>query len=247
MRTPDTHRAPRWIPLLITLAIGVLLLAGGSCQETADDDSGDDDVSGDDDATDDDDTGDDDTGGELDITICAPDNGPFTLDIDNPYLPFQLGQIHVLEGLEGGVDEIRVQFAVLDETVEIDGVTTRVVEEREWEDGELADIERMLVVQAPDGTVCFYGVDGEWQAGEDDALAGILMPASPEVGMVFEMIHAPGHGMETVEISSMGDSVETPAGTFDDTVTILEPGPSVKKYARDIGMIYDDGIELTEY
>ena len=37
------------------------------------------------------------------------------------------------------------------------------------------------------------------------------------------------------------------AGTFDDTLTILEPGPSIKKYARDIGMIYDDGIELISH
>lgn len=177
----------------------------------------------------------------------AADNGPFTLEIANPYLPFLPGQVTVLEGLEGGVDEIRVQFTVLDETEEVDGVTTRVIEEKEWEDDELADTERMLVAQAPGGTVCFYGVDGEWQAGEDDALAGILMPANPAVGMVFEMIHAPGWGMETVEISSMGDTVETPAGTFDDTVTILEPGPSLKKYARDIGTIYDDGIELISY
>jgi len=35
-------------------------------------------------------------------SVCAPENGPFTLEIDNPYLPFEVGAIHVFEGIEAG-------------------------------------------------------------------------------------------------------------------------------------------------
>jgi len=45
---------------------------------------------------------------------------------------------------------------------------------------------------------------------------------------------------------------ETPAGTLDDTMTVMEEdseevGVSIKRYARDIGEIYDDGITLVSY
>src|SRR5213593_1962477 len=48
----------------------------------------------------------------------------------NPYLVLEPGFQLVLEG--GGT---RLQITVLDETKPIDGVLTRVVEEKEWKDG----------------------------------------------------------------------------------------------------------------
>ncbi len=239
--TTRTPGRPPGGPHAVLLAALCLLLAwgGGACgPEPGDDDTG----GGDDDAADDDDTG----GGEIDIAICAADHGPFTVTIDHTYLPFTVGAVHVLEGLEGGVDPIRLQITVLDETVEVDGVATRVVLEEEWEDEEYAGAERHYVTQAPDGTVCYYGTEDQWMAGEDGAEAGILMPGAPAVGQVFEMIHTATH-TEVVEIASMGTPVETPAGTFDDTVIIVEPGPSIKSYAAGIGLVDDDGIGLTSH
>ena len=40
--------------------------------------------------------------------------------------------------LEGGNEVLAI--TVLDETIEIDGVHTRVVEEREWKNGELIEV-----------------------------------------------------------------------------------------------------------
>jgi hypothetical protein len=42
--------------------------------------------------------------------------------------------------LEGGNEKVAV--TVLDETREVDGVVTRVVEEREWKDGRLIEVSR---------------------------------------------------------------------------------------------------------
>ena len=57
------------------------------------------------------------------------------------------------------------------------------------------------------------------------------------------MFHSPT-AEQHVEITAIGQTVQTPAGTFDDCLFILEEGPSLKKYASGIGMIYDDGVEL---
>ena len=35
--------------------------------------------------------------------------------------------------------------------------------------------------------------------------------------------------------------------TDEDTITVLEDGPSLKRYARDVGMVYDDDLLLVSY
>lgn len=133
-----------------------------------------------------------DGGGDVDISLCAPENGPFTAEIDNPYLPFEVGAVHVLGGLEGGTEKARGQTTVLDETWEVAGVDTRIVDGLDLLDPEALP-EHELFAQAPDGTVCAYGEDDDsddvldWGHGMDGHLAAIAMPASPRVGMIFEM------------------------------------------------------------
>jgi hypothetical protein len=189
--------------------------------------------------------GGDDDGGDPDIALCAADQGPFSTTIDNAYLPFIIGEIHILEGLEGGTDPAHLEIEAMDETADVGGVTTRVVEER----GDTGDPQRNFYAQAPDGTVCIYGEDEdsdgtlEWEAGADGYLAAIAMPAAPAVGMTFENAHGPD-GAERAEVTYVGEPTTTPAETFADTITLLEDGPSIKKYARGVGLIYDDGIEL---
>jgi hypothetical protein len=182
----------------------------------------------------------------LDIAICAAENGPFTPDIDNPYLPFVAGTVHKLEGLEGGTDYACFRVVVPGDTFDVGGVTTRVVEKIGCEDGGVEEPERSYFAQAPDGTVCIFGEGGEWEAGQDGFVPAIFMPADPEVGMVFQPICGPDE-VETSEITEVGVPFDTPAGLLPDTVTVLEEGPSLKRYARDIGEVYDDGITLVSY
>jgi hypothetical protein len=199
----------------------------------------------------------------LDIAVCNPSAGPFTPQVDNPYFPLAVGSRLVLEGDEDGA-ALRVEITVLDETETVAEVTTRVVEERETEDGELVEVSRNFFAQAPDGTVCYFGEDveifedgevvgneGEWRAGVGGAVPGILMPAAPEAGMGFRQEVAPGVAEDRAVITAVGEPVTVPAGTFTETVRFLESSPlepgatSVKVFARDVGLVVDDAAVLT--
>lgn len=199
---------------------------------------------------------------ELDISICDPAAGPFSLKITNPYFPLAKGNVRLLKGVEDGA-KLRLRITVLDETEVVAGVKTRVVEEKEWEDGELIEVSRNFFVQAPDGTVCYYGEDvdmyengqvvsheGAWRAGEGDNRPGIIMPANPAVGMTYVQEVAPGIAEDQAEIVSIGETVTIPAGTYKNTLftretTPLEPGSeSFKRYAPGVGLIVDNVVEL---
>lgn len=196
----------------------------------------------------------------LDIAVCDPGAGPFSLTIDNGFFPLEVGSQFVLEE-EGAAS--RVEISVLDETEEIAGVTTRVVRSTEYEDGELVEITRDFFAQAPDGTVCYFGEDvdeykngevvsneGSWRAGEDDNLPGIQMPADPAVGMVFHQEFAPGTAEDIAEVTALGEEIDIPAGIFDDTLTSKDCNPlegaakDTKVYVRGIGLAIDEDAEL---
>src|SRR5512134_3804896 len=93
---------------------------------------------------------------ELELSVCGEAGAPFTLEIDNPFFPLPVAHHLVLEGDEDGTT-IRVEITVLDETEDVGGVTTRVVEEAEYEDDEVVEIARNFFAQASDGTVCYFG------------------------------------------------------------------------------------------
>ena len=184
-----------------------------------------------------------------------PPPGGFSLNIDNEFLPYAVGMVNVLRD-----PTIEVRVSVLDQTELVAGVTTRVIEEYELENGQLIEISRNFYAQHDDGTVWYFGEDvdiyqngqivghgGAWRAGEGQNQPGIMMPAQPAVGQTYTMEYAPGIVIETAEIVSVGETYVTPAGTFDNVVTVLENGVSIKKYAPGVGMVYDDGIILESY
>jgi hypothetical protein len=195
--------------------------------------------------------------------VCSLQAGPFTLEIDNPFLPLAVGSVHVMEGEEDGA-ALSVTRTVLDETEQVGGVTTRVLQEREEEEGEVVEISRNFIAQAADGSVCYFGEDvdiyeggeivaheGAWRAGSGDAQPGILMPAEPELGMTYAQeiavdMDAWDHASHVAE----GASITVPAGTYDDTIQTIEWTPiepldiSRKAYARGVGMIVDDVVTL---
>lgn len=192
---------------------------------------------------------------ELSRSVCDPQNGNFSLTIDNPYMPLPLGMVHVMEE-----DTSKVQISVLPETETVAGVTTRVVEEREWEDGVITEISRNFFVQSGDGSVCYYGEDvdeytagkvtshgGAWRAGVGQNKPGIAMPANVTVGQRYKMEEAPGIAEDLAQHVAIEKTYTTPAGTFYNVLFVKETPSSDKRYAPGIGMIYDDGAKLTQY
>ena len=154
----------------------------------------------------------------LDVSLCAPDQNTFTTTINNSYFPLPVGQQWVYQGKEQG-QRIGLQITVLTETETLysgrNAVTTRVIEEAEWEDGNangmiddgenLIEISRNFFAQTQDGTVCYFGEEvdiyeggqvvsheGEWRADESGNAPGIFMPANPQVGMAYQQEIAPG-------------------------------------------------------
>jgi hypothetical protein len=200
------------------------------------------------------------------IEVCDPGGGPFSLIIDNPFFPLMVGSELVLEGEDDEGTLLTVEITVLDETEVVAGVTTRVVEEAESEDEELVEVSRNFYAQAPDGTVCYFGEDvdiyedgeivshmGEWRAGEDGNLPGIIMPGDPQIGMIFQQEFAPGIAEDQSEIVDMGEEIDVPAGMFSDTLSALDCNPvefdgfDDKVYVDGIGIAIDNEVELISF
>ncbi|NIM92582.1 MAG: hypothetical protein GTO18_02555 [Anaerolineales bacterium] len=167
--------------------------------------------------------------------------------------------------LEGGSEVLKV--TVLDEKVIIDGIETRVVEEREWKRGELIEVSRNFFAMCQETKDIFYfgeEVDmykdgeiashsGAWRAGENNAKAGLIMPGEPKVGMKYYQEIAPDVAMDRAEVVSIDETYSTTAGTFSDCLktregTALNPlEREFKRYAPGIRLIQDSNLLLTEY
>ena len=117
--------------------------------------------------------------------------------IDNGWLPLTPGTQWVFEGTTNEDGELiphLLVFTVTDLTKEINGVDTLVAWIEDYADEELVEAEIAFYAQDNDGNVWFLGEypeeyeDGElvdapaWLAGQEEALAGIKMPAEPRLG-----------------------------------------------------------------
>jgi hypothetical protein len=210
----------------------------------------------------------------VDPALCAPKQNSFTLDINNSFFPLPLEQQWVLAGNDHG-QPVGLQVTVLNETESFfkgsRTVTTRVVEELEWEDanrnqvfdpGEsLIEVARNYFAQTQDGTVCYFGEDvdiydngvvvsheGAWRADARGNFVGVFMPAAPQVGMTFQQEGAPGVAEDQATITGTG-TAKLPDGTRRDTIELsefnpLDGGTSIKVYARGVGIIRDDIFRL---
>lgn len=207
------------------------------------------------------------------LSICSPSaaNFPSPLTSTNPYFPIILDYQWDLEGVEDDTS-VRLLMTVLDETRLINGIMTRVVEEREWEDDELVEISWNYFAETADGTVCYFGEDvddieddvvvdheGRWCAQDtpDVNKAGIIMPADPQPGMRFQTEFAPDAGaLDQVKIVGSGP-VTVPFDRFTETIrfeesTPLEKGKGYKVFAKDLatgfgGIIIDEVLVLTDF
>jgi len=210
-----------------------------------------------------------DCGGDDDVEFTEEfflDDCTFATIGRNPFwIPLEVGYSLRLEGDDDG-ELVSVTITVLDETFTVDGVETRVVEEYETIDEELAEISRnYFAICQETGSVFYFGEhvdiyedgevvshDGEWLAGENGNRAGIIMPGTVLLGSRYFQEVAPEIAMDRAEHVAMGASIETPVGTFEeclrvDETTPLEPGDlSIKYYAPGVGLIIDDVTEVVE-
>lgn len=180
----------------------------------------------------------------------------------NTFFVLEPGFQLVLEG-----NNERLAITVLDETRVIDGVTTRVVEEREWRDDALIEVSRnFFAISVETNDVFYFGEEvddyrgdeivghaGAWLAGSDGAEAGLIMPGDPELGMKYYQEIAPGVALDRAEVVSLDETLETPADSFANCLRTRE-GTALnvnerefKTYAPGIGLIEEQSLRLVEY
>ena len=178
----------------------------------------------------------------------------------NPYITMQPGRVLKLKS---GDDTLTV--TVLHDTLQVDGVTAGVLEERETKNGKLVEVSRnFMATDKNSGDVYYFGEDVDnykngkivdhksaWRAGVAGATFGLMIPAKPTVGQKFYQEIAPKVAMDRVEVVSIDETVKTPAGVFERCVHLRETTPlerdvSHKYYAPGIGIIKDDEFELAE-
>lgn len=183
----------------------------------------------------------------------------------NPYFVLEAGYVLTFEGKEDGKD-IKLVITVLDETKKIDGVETRIVEERETENGEPAEISRnYFVISKKTNSVYYFGEDvdiykngkvvaheGSWHSGEKGARYGMMMPGIPLIGARFHQEVAPEIAMDRAEIQSLTEKLEAPAGKFENVLKIEETTPlekdkAYKYYAKGVGLVQDGVLKLVKY
>ena len=167
--------------------------------------------------------------------------------------------------LAGGGAQLTI--TVLDETKRIGNVLTRIVEEREEENGQLVEISRnFFAIDPKTGDAFYFGEDvddyergrvvrhvGAWLAYEGANKPGLIMPGTPRVGMRYFQEVAPGVAMDRAEVMSTTGRCDAPAGQFENCLVTRESSPleptvsEQKTYAPGIGLIQDQSLKLVRY
>jgi hypothetical protein len=160
----------------------------------------------------------------------------------------------------------KVVITVLDKTEKIAGVETRVVEEREEENGELKEVSRnFFAICREHGDVFYFGEEvdsykdgkivghsGQWRADRKDSRAGIMMPGTILLGARHYQEISP-NAMDRAEIITDGVTMKTPAVTFKNCIRVeetsgIDPGERCyKTYAPGVGIVQDEDMVLTGY
>jgi hypothetical protein len=181
---------------------------------------------------------------------------------ENPYFVLKPGYQTTFEGEEKGKIG-KLVITVLNETKDVGGVGTRVVEEREWSGGELIEVSRNYFAIHPGSADLYYfgedvdmykngkvvNHDGSWHHGANGAKFGLMMPGKPAVGMRFYQELAKGVAMDRSEIVSLTEKITTRAGRFERCLKSKETTPlevlarEYKIYAPGVGLVKDGDLE----
>ena len=123
-------------------------------------------------------------------------------------------------------------------TVGSQAVEALVVEDREIEDGALAEVATDYFAQDDTGTVYYLGEDvdeyaggkitgheGAWLLGKDTQKPGVILPGHPKIGDKFKSEDVSKDINEDDEVVSMSEDVIVPAGTYQNCVKVSERLP----------------------
>ncbi len=210
---------------------------------------------------------------EVPIGACSSLVTSTAIGAHNQYLPLEITRVWELSNQAcfdaGKCKELEeATITILDETQMVDGVLTRVLEERERVDGSLVEVSRNYLVECLDtGDIYYFGEDIEdgsgtplpesWRAGMNGARAGLIFPGGAYLlGSRYYQQVAPGVSLDRGENVAMGLEVSVPAGEFSHCVLVLETDeqedpkgkhPEEKVYCPGIGIVMDEELVLTSF
>jgi hypothetical protein len=178
--------------------------------------------------------------------------------INNPYLPLASLKADILEGTEGS-KKIRIEriakpdvhktFRIGNQSVE-----ALAVEDREFEDGKIAETAMDYFAQSDDGTVYYLGEDvdeykdgkvvsheGSWMLGRDTQKPGVILPGQAKMGAKFKSEDVSKEIHEDDDVVSMNEKVQAPAGHYDKCIKVREKladgAIEYKFYAAGVGVV----------
>jgi hypothetical protein len=188
------------------------------------------------------------------------------LSINNTYWPFVPYRTKVHELVDG--EDVTIEVFTGDtRTFTLangDTVECRILEEWDFEDGELVEISTNHFAQADDGTVYYFGElvdlyedgsvvshEGSWLVGgatepgdpastADASAPTVFMPADPELGDVWKPEDLPDADIEEFDkAKQFVKEIEVEAGTYEDVLRVREKNPAIefKWYAPNVGFI----------
>lgn len=195
------------------------------------------------------------------------------LAIDNPFMPFVPGAVKVHMGRSDGEQTVAVELYLAETRDFVLGggtVTCAVLQETEFEAGEIVEISLNYFAQADDGSVYYFGevVDdyedgvvtghgGSWLVGGPTlptdpadtataAMPALFMPEDPQVGDTWKPEDLFPFVDETVELLDDDATVNVPAGKYEDALQVKEtsalaPGFELKWYAPGVGVVKAKG------
>jgi hypothetical protein len=190
------------------------------------------------------------------------DPADFSPHVTNRWFPLTPGKILVYTGIKDGKKALDL-FAPSSRTRVIDGVRTRVVEDRGYLGNVLEEQTSDYYAQDRCGNVWYFGEDtaeldrhghvvsteGSWHAGVDGAQPGVFMQAHPQVGRRFRQEWYQGQAEDTFKVIDRSAAVTVPHGSFrhalrTEEINALEPNVLDNKYyVKGIGEVAELSVK----
>jgi hypothetical protein len=191
--------------------------------------------------------------------VIRPSN--FTADVTNPWFPLRPGTTYLYAGTKDGKKAMDV-FHVSRGTTKIDGVVTRVVNDRLFLDNVLEERTTDYYAQDRCGNVWYFGEDtavldrgghvidrsGSFRAGVNGAQPGVYMQPHPQIGRWFRQEWYKGQAEDRYRALSTSAPVSVRYGTFSNALrteekTDLEPDVTDNKYyVRGVGEVEEVAV-----
>lgn len=180
----------------------------------------------------------------------------FSANVTNAWFPLKPGTTYIYTGTKDGksaMDIVQISAG----TKVIDGVRTRMVNDRLFLDNVLEERTTDYYAQDTCGNVWYFGEDtaeldrqghvvdrsGSFHAGVHGAQPGVFMQVHPQIGRWFRQEWLPGQAQDTYRALSTKAAIAVRYGSFQHALrteerTALEPGVIDNKYyVRGLGEV----------